>query len=302
MGFVRRWWWAILLALVVIVRAGLPEILRTQIESRGSEALHAVVRVGDVDLSLLSGGVALDDVSVRAIDAQPEDPLIAWKRLAADLRWLSLFRKTIRLSTIEVIEPLEAIDRLQSGDVNLMALVPASEPNAEPAAEKPADEGSGWHFGIDYIGLHRGGVLRDLLLPGAEPIALAVQSIEVRDIAFEPEVYGGPADIRFVVKLDQGALRTRARFTPRKEGIAVDVTVDGTKIPVHRSRIYVPGVAWSDLTGLLSLGVRYRLETGGRNELTGTIGLDDLTVWVAGLDQPALAWSRSASSSRRSTW
>src|SRR5258706_2113316 len=169
-----------------------------------------------------------------------------------------------------------------------MALVPPSDPNAPPA---PAGEKSAWKVGIDYLGLYRGGVrFRDFLIPGAEPLALSLQTIEVKDIALEPDVYGAPADIRFVVKLDQGALRTRARFTPRAEGIAVDVTIDGTKLPVHRSRVYVPGVAWSDVTGLLSLALRYRLETGGRNELSGTIGLDDLVVLVGGLEEPALAW------------
>src|SRR5262249_39081788 len=205
------------------------------------------------------------------------------------------------LATVELDSPHVALDRLQSGDINLLALVPksAEKPAEKPAEETPKDEKpaepSGWHFGIDYIVLKRGGVrFRDLLVPGAEPLALNLESIEMRDIAREPGVYGGPSDIRFVLKLDQGALRTRARFFPRKEGIGLDVTVNGSRLPVHRSRIYVPGVAWSDLTGLVSLGLRYRLETGGRNELSGHVGLDDLTVWTAGLDQPSLAWKSLA--------
>ena len=293
MRFVRRWWWAILLVLVVIVRAVLPQIVRSQIETRASEALHATVRVGDVDLYLLSGGVALDDVSIRAADAPAEEPLIAWKRFGVDVRWLPLLWKTVRLSTVELTEPYVALDRLHTRAINLLALMRAGDESTPPPeqTEKPA-EPSGWHFGIDYLGLHRGGVrFRDFFVPGAEPIKLAVDSIEVHDIAMDPEVYGRHADIRFVVKLDQGALRTRARYTPHPRGeFGVDVTVDGTKLPVHRSRVYVPGVAWSDLTGLVSLALRYRLEPGGRNEITGTMGLDDLTVWVSGLDQPALAW------------
>jgi hypothetical protein len=294
MRFLRRWWWAILIALVLIVRAVLPEVVRRQLETRASEALHATVKVGNVDLALLTGGVALDDVTVRALDAPPEEaPLVGWKRFAVDLRWLPLFHKTIELATVELVEPQVALDRLQSGDLNLMALVPKSEAPAAPATEAAAaPQPSGWKFGIDYLGLERGGVrFRDLLMPGAEPVTLSLQLIEIRDIALEPEVYGGPADIKFVVRLDEGSLRTRARFTPRPNGgMALDLTLDGTRLPVHRSRVYVPGVAWSDLTGLLSIGLRYRLETGGRNEVSGRIGLDDLTVWVAGIDEPALTW------------
>jgi hypothetical protein len=289
MQTIRRWKWLILLVLIVIVRAVLPEVIRRQIETRASEALHARVVVEDVDLGLLRGAVALDGVAVQALDAPSEErPLLAWKRFAIDLRWLPFLWKTIRFATIELVEPDVAVDRLQSGELNLMALVPKSE---EPPDAEAEPEPSGWKLGIDYFALRRGGLrFRDLLIGESEPLLLSLESIEVRDIALEPEVYGEPADIKFVVKLENGALRTRARFTPRKEGAAVDVTLDGTRIPVKRSRVYVPGVVWSELTGLLSLGLRYRLETGGRNEVSGTIGLDDLTVHTAELDQPSLTW------------
>ncbi len=281
------------MVVLLIVRAVLPEVLRGQIETRASEALQATVRVGDVDLGLLRGAVALEEVAVRARDAAPEDrPLLAWKRFAVDVRWLPLLWKTIRFATIELDEPDVAVDRLQSGELNLMALVPQGE---EDGAEEAESERSSWKIGVDYLALRRGGLLfRDFLIGDTEPLLLSLDSIEVRDIALQPEVYGAPADIQFVVKLDEGALRTRARFTPLKEGMALDVTLDGTRIPVRRSRVYVPGVAWNELTGLLSLALRYRLETGGRNEVSGTIGLDDLTVWTAGLDQPSLAWTSGA--------
>src|SRR5262249_19719822 len=96
--FLRRWGWAVLPILGSVLRAVLPSIVRSQIEQRASEALHANVHVGDVDLGLLAGTVGLTDVAVRARDAAPDDvPLIAWKRFAVDLRWLKLFSKQIRL-------------------------------------------------------------------------------------------------------------------------------------------------------------------------------------------------------------
>jgi hypothetical protein len=295
MGWIRRWWWAIVLALVLALRIALPGIVRSQIEQRASAATGATVTVGDVALALVRGGVELSDVAVREKNAPADEkPIIGWKRLAVFIRWLPLFRKTIRFASIDLVEPEVAVDRLQSGDINLLALVPKSEPapEAAPAAEKPAP-GSAWKLGIDYFGLHHAGIrFRDLVIPDTEPVQLALESIEVHDIAFTPEVYGGPADIKFVAKLDEGAVRTRARFTPRVEGQAVDVTLNVTRLPVHRSRVYVPDVAWSDLTGNLSMSLRYRLETGGRNELSGKVALEDLIAWVAGLDEPALKWKR----------
>jgi hypothetical protein len=88
MRFLGRWWWAILAVAVVAVRIALPFVLRAEIERRASEALGATVTVGDVDLALLRGGVALEEVTVReagaALDAPP---LVAWERFAVWLRW-----------------------------------------------------------------------------------------------------------------------------------------------------------------------------------------------------------------------
>jgi hypothetical protein len=53
-GLRRRWWWAILIVLVDRRSRRCPSVLRSQIETRASEALHAKVAVGDVDLELLA--------------------------------------------------------------------------------------------------------------------------------------------------------------------------------------------------------------------------------------------------------
>jgi hypothetical protein len=68
----RRWrWWIAAVVLIVAVRVALPVVLRRVIVSQASQALHARVDVGDVDLALWKGGVALKDVAVRAISTGP---------------------------------------------------------------------------------------------------------------------------------------------------------------------------------------------------------------------------------------
>jgi hypothetical protein len=63
----RAWrWrrWLVVLVVLAIVRVALPEILRRVLISQASQALRTRVEVGDVDLSLLRGGVALEDVAI----------------------------------------------------------------------------------------------------------------------------------------------------------------------------------------------------------------------------------------------
>ncbi len=310
MGVLTRWtaplgrprFWLILLALVVVIRIALPYVLRPIIESQASTALSARVSVGDVDLALLRGGVALEDVAVRtgpapepapeAAEPLPDEtPIVAWKRFAVNLGWLALFGKTIRLEDVELDDPKIALDRLASGEINLMALVPKGEPVAEDA---PPPEPSTWGVAIDHFVLRKGGLrFRDLMVGGAEPIDIDIDAIDLQEIALQPGTYGQPARLHFDVAVDQGLLRVDSLLSIRPDGgFDVDTDLKARRLPLNRSRVYVPDVGWTNLTGLVGFSVRHYLETGKRNELRGGATIDDLTLLVGGLEEPALSWKR----------
>src|SRR5207247_1787311 len=114
----RRRRWLVALAILVAVRAALPLGVRALLASQAGKLLQARVEIGDVDLALLRGAVALKDVAVRpatapasssaAGDAGP--PLVAWKRFAVNLAWFPLFRKTLELQSVELDGPRIALD------------------------------------------------------------------------------------------------------------------------------------------------------------------------------------------------
>src|SRR5262245_38751809 len=62
-----RWWhWlCIFVVIATTVRVSLPPILRRIMVAQASQVLKARVDIGDVDLALLTGGIALKDVAVR---------------------------------------------------------------------------------------------------------------------------------------------------------------------------------------------------------------------------------------------
>ena len=76
--------WLIALAVLVLLRAALPEVLRRVIVSQASEALHAQVDVGDVDLRLWRGGFALE--TSRCGLARASRPLRLGPRASRPLR------------------------------------------------------------------------------------------------------------------------------------------------------------------------------------------------------------------------
>lgn len=281
-------------AIIILVRALLPIVLRKVIASQASKALNANVQVGDVDLGLFRGFVALKDVAVRAHTAPPDSPpLIGWKLFAVDLRWLALFRKTIQLEEVVLDTPHVSLERLKDGDLNLMALVPKRSGELTPApaiAEAPAKPG--WAFGVDRIVLRAGGVhFQDFMVAESEPVEVGLPTIEVTEIAIRPGLYGQPARALIEMKVDEGVLKIDASATMRDDGIGVETQIVAQRLPLRRSRVYIPKVGWSDLRGTLSMDIMHRIDTNGsRHDLRGSIGLQDLAVHVPGFDDAALAW------------
>jgi len=300
-----RRFWLIVLGVAVLLRVVLPYALRPILESKASQALNARVDIGDVDLSLYRAGVALEDVAIRPAGWTPETdtgdpPLIAWKRFAVAVRWLPILRKIIQLRELELESPRVAIDRLQDGGINLMTLVPKTEEPAQTAAPagspEAAAEKSSWGFGIDRIVLRDGGVrFRDLMFAKVEPVDLSLGSFEVEDIALSPSVYGEPAQIHLQAKVDEGRFVIDASLSPREDGgFVLGSHLKARRLPLKRTRVYVPKVGWSDLEGEFGGALRYALETGGRNEVRGQVTVDGLQVSTPIFQGPALAWKRLA--------
>ena len=68
-------------ALLIVLRIALPYVVRRVAESQANAALAGRVTIGDVDLYLLRGAVALDDVTLHMEDAPPDGPpVVGFKR------------------------------------------------------------------------------------------------------------------------------------------------------------------------------------------------------------------------------
>jgi hypothetical protein len=297
----RRWTAAAVVVLLVVVRLALPSVLRRVIVSRASRTLHARVEVGAVEMSLWNGRLALREVAVHAPadPGSPADgaPIIGWKLLQAEISYRALLRKLVRLREVVLDTPRVALDRLADGRLNLQELVkaPAAAPETtppEPAAAGAATSG-GFGFALDRFVLRGGGVhFRDLLVPQSQPLEAEIPAIEVAGVAFQPGLYDQPAHIGLDLRSEGSEVRVDAKLKIEPRGIGVDAHVDARSLPLRRARVYVPGVGWSDLTGLADATLDYRLATEAKNEVRGVVTVRELAVRTPGLDEPALAWQQ----------
>lgn len=280
--------------MVLLARAALPLGVARLLESQVASTLRARVAIGDVDLGLLRGTVALDDVAVwDASQPAAVEPVIAWKRVAANLGWWRLLAGEIRLQSVDIQGLGVAIDRLATGQINLLALLPEPAPTTPEAVEAPPadDRESGWGIAIDQLRFQEGALrFRDLMVESAEPLEIALPAISVARVAIRPHSYSEPGHLRLALALDRGRLDLAATLRMQEEGPVVDATIRAVRLPLRRTRVYVPNVGLTELRGLAgtTLRLRYAADTGAI--VGGSLLVRELAVLAEELSDPALAW------------
>jgi AsmA protein len=134
----------IVVAVLLVLAIALPFLVnvnsfRPQIESRLSTALGRQVRVGNLSLSLLSGGVGADQLSIADDPKFSNAPFIKAKSLKVGVELMPLiFSKQLNVTEIMIDEPEIALLRNRAGVWNFSSL------GSQAAQEKkPAEKSSG---------------------------------------------------------------------------------------------------------------------------------------------------------------
>ena len=127
----------ILIAVLLVLAIAVPLFInvnsfRPQIESRLSAALGRQVKVGNLSLSLLSGGVGADDLSIADDPKFSKTPFIKAKSLQVGVELMPLiFSKQLNVTEIVIRQPEITLLRNQAGVWNFSSL--GNETAAKPA-------------------------------------------------------------------------------------------------------------------------------------------------------------------------
>ncbi|MGO9083918.1 MAG: AsmA family protein [Candidatus Sulfotelmatobacter sp.] len=147
---------AIVVGILVVIVIALPFLInvntfRPKLESELTDALGRQVKVGNLSLSLLSGGVTADDISIADDPEFSKTPFVQAKALTVGVELIPLiFSKTLNVTDLTLNQPEINLVKSESGEkwnfssLGAKSASPAAEskPAAEPKKTEPETETS----------------------------------------------------------------------------------------------------------------------------------------------------------------
>lgn len=171
----------IVVAVLLVVAIALPFVVnvnsfRPQIESRLSEALGRPVTVGNLSLSILSGGVGADQLSIADDPKFSNAPFIKAKSLKVGVEMLPLiFNKQLNITEIVIKEPEIALLRNQAGVWNFSSL--------GKSGEKKSSQSSGSNLSVGKLDLTDGKISFGTIPAKRAPIVYDKVDVSVKNLS-----------------------------------------------------------------------------------------------------------------------
>lgn len=133
---------ALLLILVILPFLVPVSKFRPMIEQKASEALGRKVQLGDLSLSILSGSLAIDDLSISDNPKYSSTPFLTAKKVKVGVELIPLiFSQQLNVTEITIVEPQVTMLKDPSGRWNFSSI--GSNRSAPASAGKQPSSGAG---------------------------------------------------------------------------------------------------------------------------------------------------------------
>lgn len=258
-------------ALVVLAWLVVPPVVRSQLESRLTEALGRKTTVEAVAFDPFRLRVTVRKLAIA--DGERPRPLLAFDELVADLSSASLWRWAPVLDALKVVRPAVSLARDRDGRYNVQDLVDRA---------RAAPEGPPPQFSLNNIEVEDGSVVFE------DGVVGRTGRLEALDVGI-PFVSSLPyqTDIRVAPRL--GGTLNGSRFalsgtaTPFAEHREAALDVDLDALPLREYVAYLPSKPRFDLAGgALTTRLKVVFVDGGpggrRLELRGDARVDGFSV------------------------
>jgi len=194
---------AIVIVILIVIVVAIPffidaNVFRPRLESDLTATLGRQVKVGNLSLSLLSGGVKADDISIADDPAFSNSPFVQAKSLAVGVQLIPLiFSKSLQVTDLTLNQPQISLVRSENGEKwNFSSLgmksatqAPSGQPTpaesrkmTQPASE-PSSSGNP-SLTVAKLVVHDGRLTVSRAKSGEKPRVYDKVNMEVKDFSF----------------------------------------------------------------------------------------------------------------------
>jgi AsmA protein len=178
----------IVLAVIILAVIALPFFInanqfRPLLEERLTAALGRDVKMGDLKLSLFSGGASASDVTIADDPAFSKEPFLRAKDFAVGVElWPLIFSRRLNVTSLTIDQPEIALSQSAAGDWNFSTLGGKAASNAATPATPGTTSSSPTALSVKLVKISKG---RLTLSTGAKtkPRTLQNVDIELRDFS-----------------------------------------------------------------------------------------------------------------------
>lgn len=284
-----RWWqWFLLTAvgLLFLLRSWLPGFLRQQILVQLASLTPAHVQLGDVDVDMLQGRIALQQLSLSLPD-EPH-PTLLINDLAMNVSLRALLRREMKLTYVHLNGVQLEVIQTANGQINLGRLFPPPPSGQEqPPTDLPTLTILPLQITDSKI------TYRDLSRTPEARLSLAITTLTTSGIALQANGLATPVTLQLQGALNDGPLSSEAQVLWQREQTLIEADVEAQQIALASLEPYLHDVLTvQKLTGQIGTKLHYRYQPGieiPRHGFSGTVNVKDLQFVEAGSEQTVFA-------------
>jgi AsmA protein len=216
----------IVLAVLIVAALAVPFLIngnqfRPLLEERLTTALGREVKIGDLKVSLFSGGAAAGEITIADDPAFSKEPFLRAQALAVGVElWPLIFSRQLKVTSLTVDQPQIALIQNAAGDWNFSSL--GGKAGSSPAAPAPAAaDASKTDLSVKLVKITKG---RFSLINGTKIKPRTLQNVNVELKDFSP-------DSSFPFSLDAevaggGTIKLAGKAGPIRQANVIDTPFD----------------------------------------------------------------------------
>lgn len=176
----------VVIVVLLVAAIALPMMIdvnkfRPTLETQISAALGRKVSIGNISLSILSGGATIDDLSIGDDPAFGKNPFLTAKELSVGVHILPLiFSRSLEVSSFKIVEPQVTMLRNAEGQWNFATL----GAGGGKSSSSSGSSGGAANISVDKISLTNGKVIVGTANSKAKPHEYDGVEVEASDLSY----------------------------------------------------------------------------------------------------------------------